>query len=243
MARKLFEKGIDVAPNHVGLYQSWATLELREENYSVAKALIAEALTRDKQNGVGWLIAADIEQQMGHYGLSLLVLRRGIECSESSNNNNSKVRLYRALGDTLVRMGKIVEARQVLEQGITIDPMYAPLYHSLAELEARVGNVEELARLNKRTASIFSTTASLQQAYKSSDALNRSAMMNLRPVLLQNNQSADVSHTVATLAKRIVPDDEEVGNVGRSRQPNESSIFLDNLMNSYCLDDDCLYFV
>ena len=243
MARKLFEKGIDVAPNHVGLYQSWATLELREENYSVAKALIAEALTRDKHNGVGWLIAADIEQQMGHYGLSLLVLRRGIECSESSNNNNSKVRLYRALGDTLVRLGKIVEARQVLEQGITIDPMYAPLYHSLAELEARVGNVEELARLNKRTASIFSTTASLQQAYRSSDALNRSAMINSRPVLLQNNQSTDVSHTVAALAKRIVPDDEEVGNVGRSRQPNESSIFLDNLMNSYCLDDDCLYFV
>ena len=238
MARKLFEKGIDVAPNHVGLYQSWATLELREENYGEAKALIAEALTRDKHNGVGWMIASDIEQQMGHYGLSLLVLRRGIECSESSNNQNSKVRLYRALGDTLVRLGKIVEARQVLEQGITIDPMYAPLYHSLAELEARVGNVEELARLNKRTASIFSTNALLQAASKSTDTFNQSAL-NSRPVFLQNNPSSDVSQNVAALAKRIVPEEEEEkGNVGVNRQPNESSIFLDNLMNSYCLDDD-----
>jgi crooked neck len=238
MARTLFEKGIEVAPNHVGLYQSWATLELREENYNVAKDLIAEALTRDKHNGVGWMIAADIEQQMGNDGLSLLVLRRGIECSESSNNNHNKVRLYRALGDTLVRLGKIVEARQVLEEGISIDPFYAPLYHSLAELEARVGNVEELARLNKRTASIFNTNALLQATSKSNDTYHR-AVMNSQSVFLQNNPSSDVLQNVAALSKRIGPEEEKkVGNISPNRLPNESSIFLDNLMNSYCLDDD-----
>jgi hypothetical protein len=37
--------------------------------------------------------------------------------------------------------------------------MHAPLYHSLAELEARVFNIEGLANLNKRAAELFQTDA------------------------------------------------------------------------------------
>lgn len=37
--------------------------------------------------------------------------------------------------------------------------MHAPLYHSLAELEARVFNIEGLANLNKRAAKLFQTDA------------------------------------------------------------------------------------
>jgi len=51
------------------------------------------------------------------------------------------------------------QARQLLEKGIEINPLHAPLYHSLAELEARVFNIEGLAKLNKRTAEIFSSDA------------------------------------------------------------------------------------
>jgi hypothetical protein len=47
-ARALFAKGIEKAPNHVSLYQGWALLELREEDFGAAKALITQALTRDK---------------------------------------------------------------------------------------------------------------------------------------------------------------------------------------------------
>lgn len=51
------------------------------------------------------------------------------------------------------------KARELLEKGIEINPLYAPLYHSLAELEARVFNIEGLAKLNKRTAEIFPSDA------------------------------------------------------------------------------------
>jgi len=37
--------------------------------------------------------------------------------------------------------------------------MHGPLYHSLAELEARVFNIEGLANLNKRAAKLFQTDA------------------------------------------------------------------------------------
>ena len=40
-----------------------------------------------------------------------------------------------------------------------IDPTHAPLYHSFAELEAMVFNIEGLAKLNKKAAQIFNTNA------------------------------------------------------------------------------------
>jgi hypothetical protein len=39
------------------------------------------------------------------------------------------------------------------------NPLHAPLYHSLAELEARVFNVEGLSRLNQRASKVFNKNA------------------------------------------------------------------------------------
>jgi tetratricopeptide (TPR) repeat protein len=235
-SRILFEKGINVAPNHVALYHSWASLELRDCNYSAAKALIAQALTRDKQNGAGWMIAADIEERMGNHGLSILLLQRGIECCPTNNAPH----LYRALGDALVRQGKILEAREVLEQGIDVDPMYAPLYHSLAELEARIFNVEGLAKLNKRAASIFNNNV-LEAGLSSSDAWGSKIKAG------QSQRSSLPTKSVAALARRIAVDDESRCDVqtrqdgvsstfNRSSRRAESSTFLDGLISSYYLD-------
>ena len=52
-----------------------------------------------------------------------------------------------------------MQARTLLEKGLEVDPMHAPLYHSLAELEARVFNLEGMAQLHKRAAEIFNTNA------------------------------------------------------------------------------------
>jgi hypothetical protein len=40
-----------------------------------------------------------------------------------------------------------------------MNPLHAPLYHSLAELEARLFNVEGLAELNKRASVLFNGNA------------------------------------------------------------------------------------
>lgn len=93
--------GIKKAPRHVPLYQSWASLELREDNVIAAKRLLAKALTLDKRNGSGWLIAANIEKRLGNRGLVGLILRRGIECAPT------EAELYRALGEHFVEKGDI----------------------------------------------------------------------------------------------------------------------------------------
>ena len=194
-ARSLFAHGIKQAPAHVPLYQAWASLELKLGNYTDAKALITEALTRDKRNGSGWIVAAEIERKLGNAGLVNLILRRGIECCPTH------VELYRALGDSLMTNGKIIEARQVFEKGIEIDPLHAPLYHSLAELEARVFNVEGLAKLNKKAAAIFKADATSSSLGMGEEAWSQK---------IKAGRTRTVPKGVVALAQRIVEDENEL---------------------------------
>lgn len=177
-SRNLFAQGLQVAPHHTPLLQAWASLELRVGNFSSARTLITQALTRDKYNGSGWLVAAEIERRARNFGLVQLILRRGIECCCSrskktrhlnhhqsptttrslismATTTHEGAELYRSLGNALLREGKITLAREIYERGIEWDPRHAPLYHSLAELEAQVFNVEGLSKLHKRAAKFF----------------------------------------------------------------------------------------
>ena len=88
-------------PEHVPLYQAWACLELRGEDYEKAKVLIGKALTRDKSEGSGWLVAAKIEEKLGNDGLMIMILRRGLECAPNSPE------IYCAVADYEVSRGKI----------------------------------------------------------------------------------------------------------------------------------------
>lgn len=184
-ARVLFEKGINVAPNRSSLFQCWASLESREENFNVAKALITKALTLTKHSGSAWIIASEIERQLGNMGLANLLLRRGIEC------NPSVPKLYKTLGENLVRQRKMIEAREIFEKGISVDPTYAPIYHALAELEASLFNVEGLAALHRRTKELFDTNL-LERS--TSDALEKP----------QKQYSNRVPRRVAVLVQQIV---------------------------------------
>lgn len=219
-ARALFTKGIKRAPKHIPLYQSWASMELREGNYTASKALITEALTRNKRNGAGWLIAAEIEDRLGNAGLSILLLRRGIECSPTTPE------LYRSLGDALVRKGKFNEAREIFEKGIEVDPMHAPLYHNLAELEARVFNVEGLAKLHKRASKFFN--ANVNEPSNSSSEVYGTK--------LRANRTRHIPKGVALLAQRIVEEEPVSTSDLDLTVDSDQTSFLDK-MNSNLLED------
>lgn len=187
-ARVLYAAGLQKAPNHIPLYQGWALLELREGNYQDARKLITEALTRNKQNGSGWLIAAQIEEEAGNGGLVSLILRRGIECAPSDPE------LYRRLGEYLVQKGQYNDAREVFETGMEVNPFHAPLYHSLAELEARVCNLEGLSKLNQKAAAFFNTNA-LEPPKLSSQAFETK---------IRAKRSRSLPTGIAALAEKIV---------------------------------------
>jgi tetratricopeptide (TPR) repeat protein len=203
-ARTLFAAGIKKATRRdFALFQGWALLELREGNYQAARKLISEALTRNKKNGRGWIIAAQIEEQDGHSGLVSLLLRRGIECDPYD------AELYRELGEYLVGQGKINDAREVFEKGMEMNPMYAPLYHSMAELEARICNLDGLAKLNKRAAELFNQNA-MEPAPLSSKALGTKIKSKQTPYDKRPNSEK----RIPGFATRIVDDDDDYDDEG-----------------------------
>ena len=106
--------------------------------------------------------------------------------------------LYRRLGEYLVERGRINDARQVFEKGIGINPMYAPLYHSLAELEARVCNLEGLALLDQRAKEIFNTNA-LEPPKSSSQAYGTK---------IRSKRSPHLPEGIAALAEKIVEEED-----------------------------------
>ena len=210
-SRNLFTRGLQKAPQHTPLLQAWASLELRSGNVSAARTLITESLTRDKHKGSGWLVAAEIERRSGNSGLVNLILRRGIECVPTC------VDLYKALGDALFAQGKVSEAREIYERGMDMDPQHAPLYHSLAELEAQVFNVEGLAKLNKRAAKIFTPDATQRVASGDdlwSNKIRAGRMQKLPP-------------KVAALAQRIVKEDNDY-----TVEDQDPDKFLENMSSS-----------
>jgi hypothetical protein len=79
-----------------------------------------------------------------------------------------------------------------------MNPLHAPTYHSLAELEARVFNVEGLARLNKKAALMFNSNA-MQPSPLPTEAW--SAKIRAR-------KHNEVPQGVAALAQKIVEEDE-----------------------------------
>lgn len=78
---------------------------MRDGDILTAKRLIGEALTRNKRNGSGWLVAAKIEEKMENYGLVGLILRRGIECAPMDTD------LYSALAEHEMSAGRIDSVR------------------------------------------------------------------------------------------------------------------------------------
>jgi hypothetical protein len=114
------------------------------------------------------------------------------------------------------------QAREIFEKGIEVDPQYAPLYHALAELEARVFNIDGLSKLNKRAAAFFNNNA-LKPPPLSSETWGAK---------IRAGRSRDVPKGVTALAQRIV---EEDGN-DRGVEDTDPSSFLDR-MNSSLMEE------
>jgi hypothetical protein len=90
-----------------------------------------------------------------------------------------------------------IQAREVFEQGMEFNPLYAPLYHSLAELEARVCNLGGLARLNERAVKLFNNNA-LEPAPSSSQAFGTK---------IRAKRTRNLPRGIAALAEKIVDED------------------------------------
>lgn len=96
--------------------------------------------------------------------------------------------------------------------------MHAPLYHTLAELEARVFNIEGLAKLNKRAAEIFKSDANAPRSDEAMKAWGQKI-----------KQGRSLPDGIAALAEKIgVESDEPTTIAGVSMD----DLDLDSLVNN-----------
>jgi hypothetical protein len=91
--------------------------------------------------------------------------------------------------------------------------MYAPLYHSMAELEARICNLEALSRLNKRAAELFNNNA-LEPAPLSYEAFGTKIKATQSSRHGPSSFSKSSTAGVSALANKIVMDDDDYGSDG-----------------------------
>eukprot|EP00547_Thalassionema_nitzschioides_P003192 CAMPEP_0194214360 /NCGR_PEP_ID=MMETSP0156-20130528/15510_1 /TAXON_ID=33649 /ORGANISM="Thalassionema nitzschioides, Strain L26-B" /LENGTH=845 /DNA_ID=CAMNT_0038942593 /DNA_START=229 /DNA_END=2766 /DNA_ORIENTATION=- len=224
-ARSLFRAGLEKCPDYIPLHLGLAGIEMKDGNLKEAKKVIGEALTIDKTRGSSWLAAAQIEKQQGNQGLVGLILRRGIECAPA------EAALYRELGEHLVQKGKINEARQVLEKGLELNPLHAPLYHSLAELEARIFNLEGLAKLNERAAKIYNTNALIPSPSTAEAWGNK----------LRMGKSREVPNGLSALAEKVGHSDitpEKIDEAASSATPLDSMSDMEDQFVQELFQDD-----
>ena len=107
------------------------------------------------------------------------------------------------------------------------NPLYAPLYHSLAELEARVFNVEGLSRLNQRASKLFNKNA-LEPAPSSSQAFG---------TRIKAKRKRSLPEGIAALADKIVNEDGKNGLFGiNSSSQSDPLMALDNMADNM-MDD------
>ena len=130
------------------------------------------------------------------------------------------------------------QARQVFEQGIEVNPLYAPLYHSLAELEARVCNLEGLSKLNKRASEVFNNNV-LVPPPSSTKAWGTK---------LKARRSRTLPKGIAALAQKIVDDEDgsddasilfHGGDSSKENPPFDPTILLDR-MSSYSMEEELI---
>lgn len=59
------------------------------------------------------------------------------------------------LGELHIRQGEHNRARELFAQALDQDPLYAPVYHAAALLEAKLGNLDRLSSLHQKAKAYF----------------------------------------------------------------------------------------
>jgi len=159
-ARRLLKAGFQKCSNDVHVLQAWASLELKMGNVDDSKALLSTAISLDKSVPSVWSTLLKFEEQNGNNESCETVIAQGLI------NVKGDARLLLNVGNYYVRRGRFGDARRCFEMALECDPTFAPVYHSFAECEARLGNIAGISRLNKLAAMHFRRDGSLKSPYK-----------------------------------------------------------------------------
>ncbi len=110
-----------------------------------------------------------------------------------------------------------------------MNPLYAPLYHTLAELEARVFNIDGLAKLNKRLATIFPSNVNVLSSQRTTQVWGNK-------INLQHSSTLSgkiLPDGIAALAQKIGVDGDAL-TIGGGTSLVEDDLDPETLLNVIC---------
>ena len=144
-ARNLLKIGFTKCGSDVALLAQLARLDLKLGHIESAKELARKGIRMSKGRSSGcWSTLLGVEEKIGTVDSCDSII------DEIFQANTEDAALLNLCGANLNNRGNIAAARDAFEAAIKAEPHYAPTYHSLAELEASIGNLDALAKLNRR---------------------------------------------------------------------------------------------
>ncbi|GMI22132.1 hypothetical protein TrCOL_g12458 [Triparma columacea] len=152
-------RGIEKCRNHVPLYLDYAMLKLKDsEGIEDARRLVETARAMEPRRGNVWVAAFKVEEIAGNADSCRKVLEEGLH-KTAGQAGKDRVKLLKVAGDFFTKYGRYEQARALFSEGLDLDDTDASIYHSWAQMEASIFNLEGLNELNKRAVSLFSTDA------------------------------------------------------------------------------------
>lgn len=150
-ARDIFSRGIQLAPKCGLLWTAWGLLEHRNRNWEKARDLFQKGTSSDPEHGNGWHSWALLEAGRCNFGRARDLFRRG---QENEPRNSSLLSSWAMMEGR--DLGNVTVARDLYEQAMTVDPMFAVGWHSWGCLEMNAGNINRAEELLLKASQIRS---------------------------------------------------------------------------------------
>ena len=166
-SREVIRSGLSNCRRHIPLYIDWSKLEMLEGSEAAAMDVVEAAMKIDKSSAALWCQALKIERKVGTAESSRDLLDRALKVTKGRGGKARSV-LLKEGGDFYAHLGRFDRARDLFEEGLRLDPLSAGIYHSYAELEASVFNLQGLSALNRRAEEVFSNNAEMPPKFQPS---------------------------------------------------------------------------
>jgi len=162
-AKRILVRGIERCRNHTPLYVEYAMLAIKGEEdekgggLEIARKLLKSAMKIDP-NGNVWCAAFRVEEIGGTADSCRKILEDGLE-STKGQGGKDRVKLLQVSGDFYTKYGRYDRARELFSEGLSLNDADPKIFHSWAQMEAMLFNLDGLNELNKRAVKIFSADA------------------------------------------------------------------------------------
>jgi tetratricopeptide (TPR) repeat protein len=143
-AEKLWQKCIEMQPDHVGHYVNLAAIAMDRGNSKLAAETLQQALDAGCSSPDVYHHLAVALTNLGQCERAIEVIQRALDAYPNAAAH------WMVLGQAQLKLGKVAEAQASLEKAVSLGTYSADVFFALANACARQGNQEEAAKYREK---------------------------------------------------------------------------------------------